>query len=180
MTAACTMRLRHVPCCLGLLLIVGCASPAPKGGGTVSLRWEAPEQFTDFVPVRAESSYSLIQEQRRLENELIDLADAYIPEGCNVRITFRDIDRAGWIDPVAPRPIRIVSDQWPARVEFDFQVTDTAGEALQHGHETLSLMFPQFLRSKTEPESEMPDIQEMFRPWFRQLGRQLPKLPKNG
>ena len=148
MTAARAIRLRPISFGLGLLL-AGCASPAPKGGGTVSLKWVAPEQFTDFVPVRAESSYSLIQEQRRLENELIDLADAYIPEGCNVRITFRDIDRAGWIDPIAARPI-------------------------------LRLMFPQFLRSKTEPESEMPDIQEMFRPWFRQLGRQLPKLPKNG
>ena len=52
MTAARAMRLRPISFGLGLLLLAGCASPAPKGGGTVSLKWEAPEQFTDFVPVR--------------------------------------------------------------------------------------------------------------------------------
>lgn len=162
------------------LVLAGCASTAPKGGGTVTVKWEEPANFTDFVPLRAEASYSLIAEQRRLENELIDLADAYIPEGCNVRITFRDIDRAGWIDPLARRPVRVVTDQWPARVEFDYRVTDATGEALRSGSETLRLAFPQYLRSRTEPESEMPDIREMFAPWFRQLGRQLPREPKHG
>ena len=171
-------------CTLSAVLLVlvgaGCASTAPKGGGSVTVKWEDAAKFTDFVPVRAESSYTLIAEQRRLENDLIDLADAFIPEGCNVRITFRDIDRAGWIDPLAPRAVRVVTDQWPARVEFDYRVSDAAGEALRSGTATLRLAFPQYLRSRTEPESEMPDMREMFAPWFRQLGRQLPREPKNG
>lgn len=162
------------------LTLAGCASTALKGGGSVTVKWEEPANFTDFVTPRAEASYSLIAEQRRLENELIDLADAFIPEGCNVRITFRDIDRAGWIDPLAPRAVRVVTDQWPARVEFDYRVTDATGEALRSGTETLRLAFPQYLRSRTEPESEMPDIREMFAPWFRHLGRQLPQEPKHG
>ncbi len=161
-------------------LLAGCASPAPRGGGTVSLRWTEPERFTDFVPVAAATAYSMLQEQRRFENELIDLADALIPEGCNVRITVLDVDRAGRIDLVAPRPVRIVSDQFPARAEFDYLVTDASGEALVSGHETLHLAFPRFLRSRTEPDSEMPDVREMFGPWFHQLGRKLPRHPKNG
>lgn len=175
------MKLLHVISGLLLaLMLAGCASTAPKGGGTVTVKWQEPANFTDFVPLRSEASCSLITEQRRLENELIELADAFIPEGSNVRITFRDIDRAGWIDPLAQRPIRVVTDQWPARVEFDYRVTDAAGEALRSGSETLRLAFPQYLRGRTEPESEMPDIREMFAPWFRQLSRQLPREPKHG
>jgi hypothetical protein len=175
------MKLPHlISGSLVSLALAGCASTAPTGGGTVTVKWGEPTKFTDFVPPRAEASYTLVAEQRRLENELIDPADACIPEGCNVRITFRDINRAGWIDPLAQRPVRVVTDQWPARVEFDYRVTDVAGGALRSGSATLRLAFPQYLRSRTEPESAMPDIREMFAPWFRQLGRQLPRGPQHG
>jgi hypothetical protein len=160
---------------LALASLAGCATPAVKGGGTVTVQFEEGANFTDFGASPDGNPYAAAQERRQLEDVLIELADTYIPEGCNVRLSFSDLDRAGQIPPLAPRRIRVVSDSFPARAVFQYHVTDAAGEAVQHGSETLFLAFPQFTRRPNTEDRVMPDLEEMFRPWFQKLGRQLPR-----
>ncbi len=165
------------PLLLTLVLIAagGCSTPAFKGGGTVTVQFEEGANFNDFGSSADGSPYAAAQERRQLEDVVIELADSYIPEGFNVRLRFSDIDRAGQIPPMSARRIRMVTDQFPARAVFNYFVTDAAGEPIRHGAESLFLAFPQYLRSGTPPDTAMPDMDELFRPWFRQVGRQLPR-----
>lgn len=165
------------PLLLALALVTagGCSTPAAKGGGTVTVQFEEGANFTDFGASADGSPYAAAQERRQLEDVLIELADSYIPEGFNVRLRFSDIDRAGQIPPMSARRIRVVTDHFAARVVFNYFVTDSGGEPVQHGSESLFLAFPQYLRSGSPPDTAMPDMDELFRPWFRQLGRKLPR-----
>lgn len=160
---------------LALLAFTGCSTTSTKGGGTVTVQFEEGVRITDFGRAARDTPYSLAQEKRQLEDVLIDLADTYIPEGCNVRLVISGLDRAGVAMPTSSRPVRVISDRFPARAAFQYFVTGATGEALRHGNETLYLNLSPNPRSPAGADSAMPDMDDLFRPWFRQLGKQLPR-----
>jgi hypothetical protein len=76
----------------------------------------------------------------RLREHLEAKARRHVPPGCELAITFTDIDLAGDFEPWrGPRwdDVRVVRDLYPPRLALTFRLTDAAGRVVQEGRREL-------------------------------------------
>jgi hypothetical protein len=155
---------------LGLLLCVpACSSVRHHGGGTATVEFVQPDKFSD-IELRGsppEKTREVLLPD--LEHYVQKQAKLYISEGQKLDLRISDIDDAGWIRPIGPTPRRIVRNVQPARVDFDYALTDSSGAVLASGRETLSDMSGDRLDRSFDNE-QMPLVKEMLSRWISQMG----------
>lgn len=125
---------------IGLVLIVFAAAAAAATHGTATVRYDHPENFTEtkevqaFAPLQADSGY-LVTLKAYIEKQ----AATIVPPGERLDIVVTDIDRAGSYLPSAGRlnPVRIVSDNYPPRINLHFRLLDSHGKTIREGDRRL-------------------------------------------
>ncbi|UGB37863.1 DUF3016 domain-containing protein [Frateuria soli] len=123
---------------LGLALALAVSTAA---AGTVSVRYDHPENFTEtkevraFAPSRADSGYL-----ETLKAYTEKQAAAQLREGQTLDIVVTDIDRAGSYVPSmgSLQPVRVVKEVYPPRITLHFRLLDSQGRVLREGDRTLT------------------------------------------
>ncbi len=160
---------------LGLLLsLPACSSVRRHGGGTATVEFVQPEKYSDIELRGSPPEKTREQVLPDLEHYVKKQAALYIPAGQKLDLRITDIDDAGWIRPIGPTPRRIVRNVQPARVDFDYTLTDSSGTVLASGRETLSDMHGDRLDRSFDNE-QMPLVKEMLSRWINQIGRHYSK-----
>ena len=122
----------------------------------VSVDWSDPAQFSEVRdnpgPQRIKPEEWLAQLARYLKIR----ADAVLPAGQSLNVTFTDIQRAGRFEPWRGAQwddIRIIKDFYPPRIDLRFTLVAGDGTTLREG--TRTLRDPGFLQHDT-PRSDDP------------------------
>ncbi len=157
-----------------LLLAPACSSMRHHSGGTATVEFVQPEKFSDIEMrgVPGERTRELLLPD--LEKYVQKQARLHIPAGQTLDLRVTDIDDAGWIRPIGPIPRRTVRNVQPARVDFDYKLTDSSGAVLASGRETLSDMHGDRL-DRSFDEEQMPLVKEMLSRWISQIGQHYSK-----
>lgn len=122
-------------------LALALAATTAAAAGTVSVRYDHPENFTEtrevraFAPMRADSGY-LDTLKRYIERQ----AARELAPGQTLDIVVTDIDRAGSYLPSmgALNPVRIVRDVYPPRLKMHFRLLDSQGRVIREGERKLT------------------------------------------
>jgi hypothetical protein len=130
-----------------LTLILGLTAAAGLSARTdsqaesrVEVKYFEPENFADV----RDDSMSMEPDRgtlAELGSYLEHRAGAALPPGHKLTVTFTDIDLAGDFEPWRGfrwSDIRIVKPLYPARLKFNFAVTDANGAIVQSGQRELS------------------------------------------
>src|SRR5512139_118340 len=121
---------------LGLLLCVpACSSVGRHSGGTATVEFVQPEKYSDIELRGSPPEKTREQLLPDLERFVQKQASLHIPAGKKLDLRISDIDDAGWIRPIGATPKRVVRSVQPARVDFDYTLTDSAGTVLESGRE---------------------------------------------
>ena len=123
---------------LAVALVVSTAAAAT---GTVTVRYDHPEKFTEtrevraFAPMRADSGYL-----KTLKTYIEKQAAARLGQGQTLDIVVTDIDRAGSYAPsvASLQPVRIVKDVYPPRITLHFRLRDSSGQVVREGDRKLT------------------------------------------
>lgn len=126
---------------LGLALVLLAAAAGAVASGTVSVRYDHPEQFTEtrevraFAPARADSGYL-----DTLKSYIEKRATPLLGPGQTLDIVITDVDRAGsYLPSIGPgQPVRIVKDVYPPRITLHFRLLDDQGQVLRQGERKLT------------------------------------------
>lgn len=160
--------MKLLPALLGAVLCVGSlpAGPAPAAPAVV-VEFVRPERFVDVQQSSTSQEMSrdvLLPDLRRF---LIQQGENFLPAGATLKIFITDIDDAGRISHNPRREIRVVSQAFPARIDFTWELRDAQGK-VQRGRERLVQRAgeagerPDFLGS-------MPTVKYAMQQWLRQL-----------
>lgn len=114
---------------------------AAAATGTVTVRYDHPENFTEtkevraFAPMRADSAY-LDTLKRYIEKK----AATELEQGQTLDIVVTDIDRAGSYAPSVGslQPVRVVKDVYPPRITLHFRLLDSQGQVIREGDRKLT------------------------------------------
>ncbi|HEV2622392.1 MAG TPA: DUF3016 domain-containing protein [Frateuria sp.] len=113
---------------------------AAASGGTVTVRYDHPENFTEtrevraFAPSRADPGYL-----DTLKGYMEKQAAAVLQPGQKLDIVVTDLDRAGSYLPSAGalNPVRVVKDIYPPRMALHFRLLDSQGQVIREGERKL-------------------------------------------
>jgi Protein of unknown function (DUF3016) len=116
------------------------AADAAKAPARTEVIFSEPEKFTDvkdsdFATDRGRDD--ILDQIRRF---VVERADATLPPGQKLTITFTDIDLAGEFEPWrGPQfsDVRIVKALYPPAFKFSYKVTDEAGQTVKSGEENI-------------------------------------------
>jgi hypothetical protein len=117
------------------------ATFAATAAGTVSVRYDHPENFTEtrevkaFAPSRADPGYL-----DTLKGYLEKQGAKALQPGQQLYIVVTDVDRAGSYLPsvAALNPVRVVKDVYPPRMTLHFRLLDAQGKVVREGERKLS------------------------------------------
>jgi hypothetical protein len=123
------------------LVLAFVVTTAAAATGTVTVRYDHPENFTEtkevraFAPMRADSAY-LDTLKRYIETK----AATELGQGQSLDIVVTDIDRAGSYAPSVGslQPVRVVKDVYPPRITLHFRLLDSEGQVVREGDRTLT------------------------------------------
>lgn len=126
---------------LGLALALVATAAAAASAGTISVRYDHPENFTEtkevkaFAPSRADSGYL-----KTLKSYIEKQAATVLKPGQSLDIVVTDIDRAGSYLPSvgSVQPMRIVKDVYPPRITLHFRLLDSQGQVIREGQRKLT------------------------------------------
>ena len=110
----------------------------------VDINYSHPEKFTDAARDQRGSDYGLDDNLSELSRYIVQRADAVIPQGEKLTLTFTDIDLAGeyepWRTSGSGREARIVKDIYTPKMDLSFRLTDASGNVIKEGTRHLSNM----------------------------------------
>ena len=126
---------------LGLACTLMAAIATATTTGTVSVRYDHPENFTEtrevkaFAPARADAGYL-----QTLKAYIEKRAAAVLEPGQRLDIVVTDLDRAGSYLPSvgARQPVRVVKDVYPPRITLRFRLLDSQGQVIREGERKLT------------------------------------------
>lgn len=109
--------------------------------GRVAVQWGDPAQFSEI-----RYSHNAFESRRgnwveQLARHLRKEAEARLPSGQRLEVTFTDIDRAGSFEPwrgVEYQDTRVVRDFYPPRIELRYRLTDADGRVVSEGDRKLT------------------------------------------
>ncbi len=139
-------------------------------GTRVSVEFVQPERFSDVQ----ESGYTSGSSRDRLLSDLRDWlvreAPRYLPDGAWLTLRVTDVDDAGRIRIIRGREIRVVSEMFPARVDFTWSLRDARGNPLKSGSERL-VEIPHSSLIRTDSYGPMGSVKIAVERWLRDLNR---------
>lgn len=126
---------------VGLALALLATAAGAATSGTVSVRYDHPEKFTEtrevqaFAPAQADSGYL-----DTLKSYIEKRATPLLAPGQTLDIVITDLDRAGsYLPSIGPgQPVRIVKDVYPPRITLHFRLLDEQGQVLRQGERKLT------------------------------------------
>jgi hypothetical protein len=129
------MKKLFLPLFLAALVLAwaGCQSNA-GARGTVVVKYDHPEKFTDFKSERSAPTSQVYLDGLRRHLEI--WAGQSVPVGQTLTLTFTDIDMAGELR-TANGETRIIKPSYPLRMKFTWVITDAAGAVVKEGSENL-------------------------------------------
>ncbi|MBS0657912.1 MAG: DUF3016 domain-containing protein [Verrucomicrobia bacterium] len=141
------------------------AGPAPASN-PITVEFVRPDRFVDVQQSGTSREMSrdvLLPDLRRFVQQE---AQRFLPPGTSLKIFITEIDDAGHISFNPRRELRVVSQAYPARVEFNWELRDARGQVTR-GRERLVQRSgeagerPEFLGA-------MPTVKFALQQWLRQ------------
>lgn len=125
----------------GLALALVAAVAFAASAGSVNVRYDHPENFTEtrevraFAPSRADSAYL-----ETLKHYIEKHAAKALRPGQRLDIVVTDLDRAGSYLPSmgALQSVRVVKDIYPPRITLRFRLLDAQGRLIREGERKLT------------------------------------------
>ena len=154
-----------------LIALTACTSTQRHRGGTATVEFIHPEKFTDIELRNSTPERTRDVLLPDLANYIRKEAKLHIPEGEHLLMQITNIDDAGWIRPIGATPRRTVRQSQPARVDFNYTLTDASGTTVASGGETLSDLTGNRMDRSFDTE-QMPLVKSMLGDWITQLGLQ--------
>ncbi len=152
-----------IPSLIASLALLLCAGLAQAG--TVEVRFDHPERYTDVGPASDLESVQTI-----LAEHLQALGQSKLPAGQTLKITIADIDLAGRINPWMGRlhQVRILGGHvdWP-RIELRYTLSD-GDRTVAQGSEVVADMAYDMRSNLRHPGERLPYEQRMLTTWFNQ------------
>lgn len=126
------------------LLLAGCQTPPPPSGATaadVTVEFQNPDDFRDVR--ESLGGGTDLNALAALRTFLQEKAPYHLQPGQKLRLVFTDIDLAGDF-PVSGGGrydrVRVIRGIYIPRQEFNFTLTDSAGQVVKEGKRTLTDM----------------------------------------
>jgi hypothetical protein len=154
-------------------LLSGCASSpedVPGGGGTATVTFLEPEKFSDLQRSGLTAAKSRDVLLPVIDQFVQQEAARSLPAGWQLSLEFLEIDQAGRIPPTRHDEVRVISDNLPARLEFQYALRDPSGRVLKSGRESLSGQARDTPAHTQNPE-ELAVEKRLLRDWIRRLTR---------
>jgi hypothetical protein len=157
------------------LFLEGCASQSSSesisgAGRTVTVAFANPDKLID-IQLTGRSRDDSLPEIQRVFTQALTREMGRFPTGTQLTLTFTEIDLAGWIPPNRGRSdVRVVSQAYPARLEFDYTLQQAVGAANLNpkGHETLT-SFGDFQQFSGTQNQSLPVETSLLKTWVRKL-----------
>ncbi len=116
-----------------LTLLLGSVASVNSSAGEVEVAWTNPENYTD-----ARAPFAVLQDEPEdtfynLEQHLARLSKK-LPADYLLKLDVKDLDLAG---EALQQNFRVVRDRFPPRIEFSYQLVDSAGKVLKQGDENI-------------------------------------------
>ena len=118
-----------------LLALVSVGSTLAATPPPITLQYVNPAKFTDFKVLGRDANFTAGRFSEAVREELTPIMKQKYPNGSLV-LRFTDIDLAGRYS--TGRDVRIMSLGHPARMSFEFQLTDSNGKVLARGSTRLN------------------------------------------
>jgi len=122
-----------------LPLAMAFSFPGFAAAASVEVIWNDPASYSDIAKASSDTKQSFDRRiSSQLEEHLAKLARE-LPDDQKLIITFKNIKLAGNVDAVrGTDTVRVVQgNRYPAQLEFDYILSDAAGEVLKQGSENL-------------------------------------------
>jgi hypothetical protein len=107
------------------LALVGCTTASPTSstaaGGTATVKFVAPEKFTDLQLGGQSPEASRPIVLARFQSVIEQEAARRLPAGSTLEVRIIDVDQAGWIPPGNLYGYRVITDSRPARIELEYR-----------------------------------------------------------
>ncbi|WP_440225513.1 DUF3016 domain-containing protein [Dokdonella sp. MW10] len=116
------------------------AAPQPADGARVHVDWTDPAAFTEVRDSHGRGMLRATDWLGRLQKHVVMRADAMLPPGQRLDVTFTDVKLAGAFEPwrgPAMDDVRIVKDIYPPRITLRFTLRGADGSIIEEGERTL-------------------------------------------
>jgi len=158
-----------------LAVVAFCASIA-KAENVIN--WVNPEDFSDVSDSDFPRERDRVRILKNLEKYFTRNLDAKFKGDYSIEVSFTDVDLAGDFEPwrfPSFNDVRIVKRIYPARLKFDYKVTDSTGNVVDEGSEKLSDLYQTL--PYTFRNDQYPYVKDLFKKWVSRY--HIPNLPKN-
>jgi hypothetical protein len=139
---------------------------APKSPWA-GVSFDHPEKFTDIQDQLSPTEQGQQAILDNIREFLVSESKRFIPEGCQLSITFTDIELAGKFEPWrGPKwdQVRIIEPVYPPRFRFTWSVTDSAGKVVKQGKEDIrDTAF--YLRVMIDKEDPLRFEKDILKDW---------------
>ena len=149
------------------------ASNSMPARATADVTFVHPEKYTDVKVTDYNRQQSLDMLLPQLKKVIQEQAAKSLPAGERLEMKVTDIDEAGESRPAGDLQRRIVKEDYPARVTFDYTLTDASGKVVKSGHESLSRQFDESIEAQERFDSARTSVlKKMLRDWVERLAKQ--------
>lgn len=156
------------------MLVYGTVSADEKQDGPdrVQIEWKDPKSYTDVRAANQSSKRFRENTFKKLEAYLEKLA-VKLPEGQSLKITVTDLDLAGHVWPGhmvgmdSTSDVRMIKRVDIPRMNFSYQLLDSAGNVIQEGDEKLKDMSFQDHINKHFNNDSLRYEKKMLDDWFK-------------
>ena len=150
-----------------LLLAVGANTVSSATAPAVTVQFVNPAKFTDFSIHGRDANYTAGVFSNSVKDELTPVLRQKYPNSSLV-LRFTDVDLAGRY--TTGRNARIIGTAHPARMKFEFRLTDSSGRVLANG-DTRLVDSSSLASSKNDPRRSQAFYYErrLLNRWLRTL-----------
>lgn len=120
---------------LGLFVVASFQLCAQSNESPIKVEWLQPEKYSDIRPAN-EPKGSYRRHVLASFDKFWQKMSARLPQGYNVKLTMKDVDLAGDVNPLYRldnREIRVIKEIYFPRITLDYQVLDANNQVVLEG-----------------------------------------------
>lgn len=173
-------RMKTTPRLLGVLLIAGfassCTTIGERGGGTVEVNFQAPDQFTDLNSTSSAARGADEAYLQELREYVERIGASRIPAGHTLALTITDVDMAGRFEPEQGpdlNDVRIIRSVYPPRIDLTYRLTGPSGAVVSEGQRQLRNMAFDWTASPQDRNNPLRHEKELLDDFLGDIAREV-------
>ncbi len=156
---------------LALSLFVITYTAFTFAAGQAKVYWTDPGSYHDIRSTSGAQEEFAAGVIKELELHIHKLATEYLGEGQSLEMSVTDLDLAGDVRISGAKQghseVRVIKEIYPAKMKFQYQLSDASGKVIKEGSEELRSRYPSAASMRSSNNERLAMEKKMLERWFK-------------